>query len=153
MVSEEARVQETWLRALGNLTTVRLVCRTRGRLDTGDSQRPEPSSNVNFARTRCTRATGRLWLDLGAQFIGPQLAPISGVSVSRPDADDNLKNEEPAVVLLDASVRAEDLLVDRLTLQGTVFNIAGTRWYQGGATRFPYPQKGRWFRCADEYSF
>lgn len=156
VVEEELAYQETWLRALGNLTYqyVLDVQDFGADLDTGRINNvPSVVSNVNVAMNPLYQSDRRLWLDVGAQFIGPQLAPIGGVSISRPDAAENLKNEQPGVLLLDASVRAEDLLIDRLALQGTITNIAGTRWYQGGATRFPYPQKGRWFNVALEYTF
>lgn len=156
VLEEELAYQETWLRTFGNFTYqyVLDVQDFGADVDTGRIYNvPSLVANLNLAVNPLYQTDQRLWVDLGAQLIGSQLAPIQGVSIDRPNADANLKNEEPTVVLIDASVRAEDLLLERLTVQGTIYNIAGTRWYQGGATRFPYPQKGRWFNVAVEYSF
>ncbi|MEQ1504374.1 MAG: TonB-dependent receptor [Myxococcota bacterium] len=156
VVEEELTYQQTWLRAFGNLTW-QYVLDVQDFGADPDSGRinnvPGLVANLNGAVNPLYQTDDHLWLDVGVRVIGPQLAPIQGTSVSLPDAAANLKHEEPAAVLLDASVRAEDLLLDRLTLQGTMFNVAGTRWYQGGATRFPYPQPGRWFQASLEYTF
>lgn len=156
VLEEELAYQETWLRALGNFTWqyVLDVQDYGADLETGRINNVPPVvANANLALNPLYQSDRHLWLDVGVQFLSPQRAPIGGVSINRPDAAANLDYELAAVVLLDASVRAEDLLIDRLTLQGTVFNIADTHWQQGGSTRFPYPQTGRWFNVAVEYAF
>lgn len=156
VLEEELSYQETWVRILTNGTYqyVLDVADYGADPDTGELYNvPSLVANVNASVNPLYRVDRRLWLEAGLRYLGSQRAPIQGVSINRPDADVNLTNELRALALFDASVRAEDLLLERLTLQGTVSNILGTRWVQGGSTRFPYPQPGRWFNVAVEYSF
>lgn len=155
-VEEELVFQETWLRAFTNLTWQKVLDVTDYIADP-DSGRiynvPNLYGNANIAVNPLYRGEEHLWIDVGARFLGPQLAPIQGTSIARPDADANLQNELDALLLLDASIRAEDILINDLVLQGSIYNILDTYWVQGGSTRFPYPQPGRWFNIAVEYAF
>jgi outer membrane receptor for ferrienterochelin and colicins len=156
VIEEEVSYLQTWLRAHGNFTWQHVleVQAYGADVATGRIHNvPSLVANGNVSFNPLYQSDRHMWLNGGIRLIGPQLAPIQGVSIAKPNAQANLENEQPMAMLFDASVRVEDLLLDRLTLQGTVYNIAGTRWYQGGSTRFPYPQPGRWFWVAAEYSF
>jgi outer membrane receptor for ferrienterochelin and colicins len=156
VVEEEISFLETWLRAHTNLTYQQVLDVQDYGADPESGRIhnvPSLVANANLAVNPLYTGEEHLWLNLGVRYLGPQLAPIQGTSLARPDAEANLAHELDGVVLLDASVRLEDLLLNQFTVQVTASNLLDTYWVQGGATRFPYPQPGRWFNVAVEYAF
>ncbi|MEQ1570649.1 MAG: TonB-dependent receptor [Myxococcota bacterium] len=156
VIEEELGYQQTWLRALSNFTYqyVLDVADYGADPETGQIFNvPAAVGNLNVAVNPLFQSDRHLWIDVGGRVIGAQRAPILGTAIARPDAELNLANQLDPVVLLDASVRAEDLLLEHISVQATVNNLVGTRWVQGGSTRFPYPQPGRWYWLALEYAF
>ncbi|MEQ1501795.1 MAG: TonB-dependent receptor [Myxococcota bacterium] len=85
-----------------------------------------------------------LWTNLTLRYVGEQAAPIRTVSLSHPDLDQNLTNEEPAHALVDVGARL-DRFLGGWSIDGRIYNLLDTRYSQGGSTLFPYPQPGRWF--------
>ncbi|MEZ4237356.1 MAG: TonB-dependent receptor [Myxococcota bacterium] len=92
------------------------------------------------------------WLNLTLRYVGDQHAPIRAVSLANPNAARNLKNEEPARLLVDVGGRLEGL-IGGFGLSGRVYNLFDTRAYQGGSTLHPYPQAGRWFLVNVDWRF
>jgi iron complex outermembrane receptor protein len=92
-----------------------------------------------------------LWLSANLHYHGPQLSPIQGVSMARPDAADNLKHETEGYVLLNVGLRAMDLWKTGLELSFHAYNVLGLRYSQGGSPRYPYPQEGRWLLATLAY--
>jgi hypothetical protein len=68
-----------------------------------------------------------------------------------PDTEANLLNELPAHFLLNAGVRAPDVAGTGIELGVHVYNVLAHRYSQGGSTRYPYPQPGRWFLATVGY--
>ncbi len=93
------------------------------------------------------------WLDVIVRYVGDQQAPIQGVSNNKPNADANLLNKNKARIILDAQIRSGDLYVKGLSLSANVHNVLNHTYGQGGTTRFPYPQEGRWFMVQLGYAF
>ncbi len=93
------------------------------------------------------------WLDVIVRYVGDQQAPIQAVSINKPDASANLLNKNKARVILDAQIRSGDLWVKGLSLSANVHNLLNHTYGQGGTTRFPYPQEGRWFMVQLGYAF
>ncbi|HSI06433.1 MAG TPA: hypothetical protein VLC93_18240, partial [Myxococcota bacterium] len=93
------------------------------------------------------------WLDVIVRYVGDQQAPIQAVSINKPDASANLLNKNKARILLDAQIRSGDLYVKGLSVSANVHNLLNHTYGQGGTTRFPYPQEGRWFMVQLGYAF
>jgi iron complex outermembrane receptor protein len=92
----------------------------------------------------------RLILNITLRYIGEQASPISagyknGVAYSDP----NFKID--AAFLVNAALTFRNFYGFTLQLQAT--NLADTKYYQGGAVRFPYPQQGRWYSLRLIYKF
>lgn len=93
------------------------------------------------------------WVDVIVRYVGDQQAPIQGTSINKPDADANFLNKNKARVLLDLGVRSGDLGVKGLSIAANMHNVLNHTYGQGGTTRFPYAQEGRWFMVQLGYAF
>ncbi len=84
-------------------------------------------------------ATGR--------FIGEQLSPIDTYLNGQVYRDNNHMVE--SAFILNAGIRLESW--NNMDLLTHVSNIFDTRYFQGGTTPHPYPQKGRWINISLTY--
>jgi outer membrane receptor for ferrienterochelin and colicins len=92
-----------------------------------------------------------LWLSANLHYHGPQLSPIQGVSMERPDAAENLRHETEGYALLNVGFRAMDIAHTGLEVSFHAYNLLGLRYTQGGSPRYPYPQEGRWLLATVAY--
>ncbi|ELR70655.1 Colicin I receptor precursor [Fulvivirga imtechensis AK7] len=103
-----------------------------------------PSFTANIIGTY--HLSENVLFNLGARYVSEQFSPITalGTDTSIPD------NYVDAAFILNTgvNVKIKDLVMDL-----RVKNLLDTRYYQGGATRFAYPQEGRWFTVSAQYTF
>ncbi|HDN26777.1 MAG TPA: hypothetical protein ENG03_06710, partial [Thioploca sp.] len=90
-----------------------------------------------------------LWLNLTARYIGEQSSPVNivfpnGQKFIEPD------KEVDEVVLFNTGFRWDNIWKD-FFLDGRVYNVLDTKYYQGGSVSHPYPQPGRWFMLTVGY--
>ena len=87
------------------------------------------------------------WINLTLRGVGSQLSPISptfrldetGQVAPFEDADYRTR----AYVVANVGVRLPRVVVEGLSLAGTVYNLFDTAYEQGGSVVHPYPQAGR----------
>lgn len=87
---------------------------------------------------------------LHSQYIGEQLSPIKSTFLNNQPYE-NLDYKVPSIFLLNGAVTLKNIYGFTLKMQMT--NITDAKYYQGGSTRFPYPQPGRWFSVELNYHF
>ncbi len=87
-----------------------------------------------------------VFVNVSAKYISSQFAPISalGTDVSVPD------NYIDGALVFNAGINVR---LKGFTADLRVRNIADTRYYQGGSTRYAYPQQGRWITATIMYKF
>ena len=80
------------------------------------------------------------------KYISSQFSPIValGSDVSVPD------HYTEAAIVINTGVRYAN---NNLAIDLRVRNVADKEYYQGGSTRFPYPQQGRWITGSLQYTF
>ncbi len=84
-------------------------------------------------------ATGR--------FIGEQLSPINTYLNGQPYKDSNHIVE--SVLLMNAGIQLDKW--NNIGFLAHISNVFNTKYYQGGTTSHPYPQKGRWINISLTY--
>lgn len=90
--------------------------------------------------------SNRVFFNIGLKYISSQFSPITALG-----SDSNVPDhytDAAFVVNTGLNVKFNDLVVDL-----RVKNIADTKYYQGGSTRFAYPQEGRWITASLQYTF
>ena len=80
------------------------------------------------------------------KYISSQFSPIValGSDVSVPD------HYTEVAIVINTGVRYAN---NNLAIDLRVRNVADKEYYQGGSTRFPYPQQGRWITGSLQYTF
>lgn len=88
----------------------------------------------------------KVFFNLTARFLSSQFSPITGFGTDASVLD----NYVDAAFILNAglNVKIKDLVMDL-----RVKNLADTEYYQGGSTRYAYPQEGRWITASLQYTF
>lgn len=80
-------------------------------------------------------------LELNLQYLGERLSPITKTYLNFQEYED-LNYKLPAVFLVNGAITLKNVFGLRMKLG--VNNIFDVKYKQGGSTRFPYPQPGRW---------
>lgn len=90
--------------------------------------------------------TDNVFVNMVAKYISSQFSPVTalGNDVSIPDY------YVDQAIVLNAGVNAA---IKDLVLDLRVRNLTDTRYYQGGSTRYAYPQEGRWITASIMYKF
>lgn len=152
-IEEEVSYTRTWLRVRANFTFQHLLeGKDYGTRNNEIFNVPRTSGNLVINVNPLHEIYNKAWLDLTVRYIGTQLSPVNiafanGVTYSMPD------NRLPAVALVNVGFRLNDVVVDGLTVDATVYNLFDTRWSQGGSTTHAYPQMGRWFMARVSWQF
>lgn len=89
-------------------------------------------------------------LQLHSQYIGDQLSPIKSTFLDNQPFE-NLNYTVPAALIINGALSLKNIY--GFTLKMQISNISDVKYYQGGSTRFPYPQAGRWFSISLAYHF
>ena len=86
------------------------------------------------------------FINLNIRYVSSQFSPITaiGTDVSVPDH----YVDEALILNTGINFKVKDLVMDL-----RVKNLMDTKYYQGGATRFAYPQEGRWLTVSAQYTF
>jgi iron complex outermembrane receptor protein len=112
---------------------------------------PKFSGNLILDFKPLTNITEDLWLSVSGRYYSEQLSPIQIRYIIPQGRHGSIEvdyNEPNRVVedyvLLNSSVRWNDILESDFGLQFSVNNVLNTRYLQGGTTSHPIPQPGRW---------
>ncbi len=92
-----------------------------------------------------------LWFNISYRYVGEQISPIPAGSFLNGIAYENAGNTVSAVSLINTGIRVENLY--KFTIDARVYNVLDTKYFQGGSTRFPYQQAGRWYLFTLGYKF
>lgn len=88
----------------------------------------------------------KVFFNLGLRYISSQYSPITALGTDTGVPDHYV--DAAFIINTGLNVKFNDLIVDL-----RVKNIADTKYYQGGSTRFAYPQEGRWITASVQYTF
>ena len=86
-----------------------------------------------------------LRINFTARYIGNQVTSIAS-SLKRDGAEDIVES----VLIFNGGLRLRNIL-NNLSLNLSVYNLADTDYYQGGSVNHPYPQPNRWYMIKLEY--
>ncbi|MBL6445511.1 TonB-dependent receptor [Fulvivirga sp. 29W222] len=142
-IEEQVRTKIGNLDILANATYQHAIDATDYEVDDAEIANV-PSLTANVIGTY--HFSNKVFFNLGLRYVSSQYSPITalGTDSSVPD------NYVDAAFIVNAGLNAKfnDLMVDL-----RVKNIADTEYYQGGSTRFAYPQEGRWITASLQYTF
>jgi len=89
----------------------------------------------------------QLWLNLTGRYVGPQISPITVYYAGGPDYTDE-DFEVDGVFLLNLGARWVLPGLEAIRIDGRIYNLLGTTYFQGGSVEHPYPQAGRWWQLS-----
>jgi hypothetical protein len=104
-----------------------------------------------------------MWLNVSARYYAEQLSPIDIEYVQASTGRGGVEGVRTPYlaptkvvddyVLLNSSLRWNEMLGTDFGLKATVSNILATKYYQGGTTSHPIRQPGRWYIVEGSYHF
>jgi len=91
-------------------------------------------------------------VNLTGRYIGSQVSPIlnnylDGKAINLPE------NRVNQAFIVNTGFRVTEPWLEKITLDGRIYNLLDTKYEQGGTVVHPYPQAGRWFLLSLEYKF
>lgn len=150
-LEQQIRFTTTRFKAVGQLTyQAALSAEDYGVTDERIHNIPNFSGGLSLSYNPIFELHKKAWLNLNMRYAGSQLSPIQG-GFQGGQPLQNAQYEVPGAAIFSLGVRVED--IKGFGIDARLFNALDTRYEQGGSTRFPYPQPGRWYMIRLLYSF